>query len=130
MLHVEDDADLRTLVATLLAPEPLALHAAGTLAEARAAMAQRHHDLVILDLMLPDGDGSELLAELAAASPPTLVIIFSALDADGTTSAADSGIVLRRLVKSRHSGAMLAEVIGDYLRTWPARAAPQGDPPP
>ncbi len=130
VLHVEDDADLRTLVATLLAPEPLALHAAGTLAEARAALAQRHHDLVILDLVLPDGDGSELLAELAAASPPTLVIIFSALDADGTTSTADSGIVLRRLVKSRHSGAMLADVIGDYLRTWPTRAAPQGDPPP
>ncbi|MDR7192036.1 response regulator [Luteimonas terrae] len=130
VLHVEDDADLRALVATLLAQERLTLHAAGSLVEARNALAQRHHDLVILDLMLPDGDGSELLAELAAASPPTLVIIFSALDADTTTPDADSGIVLRRLVKSRHSGATLAGVIGDYLRNWPPRTASQGDPLP
>jgi DNA-binding NarL/FixJ family response regulator len=78
--------------------------------------------------MLPDGDGSELLAELAAASPPTLAIIFSALDTDAVVPGADSGLVLRRLVKSRHSGATLAAVIGDYLRNWPPRATTQGDP--
>lgn len=127
VLHVEDDPDLRVLVSTLLEGEQLRLHGAGTLAEARSELAQRHHDLVILDLMLPDGDGSELLAELAAASPPTLAIIFSALDTDSGTIA-DSGIVLRRLVKSRHSGATLAAVIGDYLRNWPTRPAPQEDP--
>jgi PAS domain S-box-containing protein len=130
VLHVEDDPDLRTLVARLLADEPLQLHGAGSLAEARHELAARHHDLVILDLMLPDGDGSELLAELAAASPPTLAIIFSALDADAVVPGADSGVVLRRLVKSRHSGATLAAVIGDYLRNWPPRATPQGDPKP
>jgi PAS domain S-box-containing protein len=128
VLHVEDDADLRTLVAHLLEDEALQLHGAGSLAEARRELAARHHDLVILDLMLPDGDGSELLAELAAASPPTLAIIFSALDTDAVVPGADSGLVLRRLVKSRHSGATLAAVIGDYLRNWPPRATTQGDP--
>ncbi|NYZ61877.1 ATP-binding protein [Luteimonas deserti] len=131
VLHVEDDPDLRTLVGTLLAGEPLQLHGAGSLAEARGELAQRHHDLVILDLMLPDGDGSELLAELAAASPPTLAIIFSALDTGSGSSAIahDSNVVLRRLVKSRHSGATLATVIADYLRNWPTRPFPQGDLP-
>lgn len=129
VLHVEDDPDLRVLVATLLDRERIRLHGAGSLAEARGELAQRHHDLVILDLMLPDGDGSELLAELAAASPPSLAIIFSALDTD-TGTAADSSVVLRRLVKSRHSGATLAAVIGGYLRNWPTRPAPQGDPHP
>ncbi|WP_202845068.1 ATP-binding protein [Luteimonas saliphila] len=130
VLHVEDDADLRTLVAHLLEYEALRLHGAGSLAEARRELAARHHDLVILDLMLPDGDGSELLAELAAASPPTLAIIFSALDADAVVPGADSGLVLRRLVKSRHSGATLAAVIGDYLRNWPPRPPTQGHPIP
>ncbi|TYT27582.1 response regulator [Luteimonas viscosa] len=130
VLHVEDDADLRTLVAHLLEDEALRLHGAGSLAEARRELAARHHDLVILDLMLPDGDGSELLAELAAASPPTLAIIFSALDTDAVVPGADSGLVLRRLVKSRHSGATLAAVIGDYLRNWPPRPTTKGHPMP
>ena len=125
VLHVEDDADMRTVVAGLLAREPLALHGAASLAEARVQLARRHHDLVILDLMLPDGDGSELLAELAAASPPTLAIIFSALDPDHGAPGADSDVVLQRLVKSRHSGAALAAVIGDYLRSWPSRDIPE-----
>lgn len=129
VLHVEDDPDLRMLVATLLEGEQLRLHGAGSLREARNELAQRHHDLVILDLMLPDGDGSELLAELAAASPPTLAIIFSALDTDTASTIADSNIVLRHLVKSRHSGMTLAAVIDDYLRNWPTRPASQEDPP-
>lgn len=130
VLHVEDDADLRTVMAGLLAGERLTLHAAGSLAEARQELALRHHDLVILDLMLPDGDGSELLAELAAARPPTLAIIFSALDADAARPGDHSGIVLRRLVKSRHGCAALAAVIVDHLRHWPPRDPIQGDSSP
>jgi PAS domain S-box-containing protein len=127
VLHVEDDADLRLLLDRQLANEPLTLHAAGSLAEARTQLAQRRHDLVVLDLLLPDGDGSELLAELAATRPPTPVIIFSALDAPGQ----DSAVVLQRLVKSRHGSSDLAELITRYLQHWPMQDAPSnGDPRP
>ncbi len=115
LLHVEDDADLRQLLSSLLAPLGIDLHGAGSLAEAREQLARRHHDLAILDLMLPDGDGLKLLDELAAAHPPTPVIIFSALDAPYT----DDRLVLRRLVKSRHDGADLAALIQQYLDHWP-----------
>lgn len=116
ILHVEDDADLRTLLANMLAPLDINLIGVGSLAQARQALAQRHHDLAILDLMLPDGDGSELIAELAMASPPTPVVIFSALD----SPVAESRLVLKRLVKSRHEGTELAALIEQLLHHWPA----------
>lgn len=115
VLHVEDDADLRTLVASLLAPERLDLHGAGSLAEARAALAVRRHDLVILDLMLPDGDGAMLLDELAAARPSPRVIIFSARDTD----LPESTVVMQRLVKSRQGAPELAALIREQLNHWP-----------
>jgi PAS domain S-box-containing protein len=116
VLHVEDDEDLRRLLAGLLDGEALALHGAASLAEARAALSVRHHELVILDLMLPDGDGADLLDELAAARPPTRVIIFSARD----TPLPDSTVILRRLVKAHHDGPDLAALIHDQLQSWPS----------
>lgn len=115
VLHVEDDADVREVVRGLLAGHRLALHEAGSLAEAREQLAQRHHDLVILDLMLPDGDGAELLPELGQARPPTPVIVFSARDTPGP----ESRNVLLRLVKSRSDAAELAALILENLRNWP-----------
>ncbi|SDS28309.1 Signal transduction histidine kinase [Halopseudomonas xinjiangensis] len=116
ILHVEDDTDLRTLLANLLAPLDVDVVGVGSLAEAREALTRSHHDLAILDLMLPDGDGSELIGELAKASPPTPVIIFSALD----SPVAESRLVLKRLVKSRHESDELASLIQQLLHHWPA----------
>jgi DNA-binding response OmpR family regulator len=122
VLHVEDDETLRAMVAELLAGEPVALHGAGSLAEARAALAARHHELVILDLMLPDGDGADLLAEIASARPPVRVIIFSARD----SALPESTVIQRRLVKSQHGGAELAALVHEQLRTWPRPAEDNG----
>ena len=109
-----------------LAHDDVTVHVAGSIAEAREQLALRQHRLAILDLMLPDGDGSELLAELAATQPPTMAIIYSALD----SPAHDSAIVLQRLVKSRHGGRELAALIADYLKHWPARPVPSDGGPP
>ena len=126
MLHVEDDPDQQRLMVQLLAHDDITVHVAGSIAEAREQLALRQHRLAILDLMLPDGDGSELLAELAATQPPTMAIVYSALD----SPAHDSAIVLQRLVKSRHGGRELAALIADYLKHWPARPVPSDGGPP
>ncbi len=123
ILHVEDDEDLRTLMANLLNTLDITLVGAGSLAEARQQLSNRHHDLAILDLMLPDGDGSELIDELAQASPPTPVIIFSALD----SPASQSQLVLRRLVKSRHDSTELAALIQQLLQHWPLAVTAPSD---
>lgn len=65
VLLVEDDDDLRTVVATVLENGGLAVTQARTVAEARDALAGgAEPDLVVLDLMLPGGSGQELVADL------------------------------------------------------------------
>ena len=51
---------------------------ASTVAEARRALEQRPYALVILDVVLPDGDGLALLREVKASSPTTPVMLLSA----------------------------------------------------
>jgi two-component system response regulator PilR (NtrC family) len=51
---------------------------AGSLAEARTAFARTPPDVVLCDLMLPDGSGIELLKELKAHDPGVAVIMITA----------------------------------------------------
>ncbi|MBL0887718.1 response regulator [Myceligenerans indicum] len=65
VLMVEDDDDLRTVVATVLENGGLAVTQARSVEEARAALAHGFEpDLVVLDLMLPGGSGHDLVADL------------------------------------------------------------------
>ena len=60
VLIVEDEEDIARLVARALEKEGLQACRAATLAEAQDKLARELPDLLILDLMLPDGDGLEL----------------------------------------------------------------------
>jgi PAS domain S-box-containing protein len=76
ILHVDDDPDVLRVVASAFEGRA-AVHTATSLAEAREAMRQRPHDLVIVDIGLPDGSGLDLLAETAAPA-----LVFTAQDSD------------------------------------------------
>jgi CheY-like chemotaxis protein len=64
MLLVEDNASIQQFMDMVLEPHPIDLSVAGTLAEARGALRAGQFDLVVTDLMLPDGSGLELLQQL------------------------------------------------------------------
>lgn len=65
LLLVEDDPSIRRYVALALEDEGLeTLDEAGTLQSALACLRERAYDLVLTDLMLPDGHGTELLEAL------------------------------------------------------------------
>ncbi|MFI2487582.1 response regulator [Promicromonospora kroppenstedtii] len=65
VLLVEDNEDLRTVVATVLRNAGLVVTTVSTVGEARGALADgADPDLVVLDLTLPDGNGRELVADL------------------------------------------------------------------
>ena len=55
---------------------------AGTMAEARHAVAELRPDVVLLDLRLPDGEGMDLIRELSETHPQTRVIALSQSDED------------------------------------------------
>ncbi len=81
ILIVDDEPQARLAIATAL---ELAGHGtcaeAGSLAEARLAIAAREPDLVLLDLTLPDGSGETLLGELAAEHPGLPVIVITGIN--------------------------------------------------
>ena len=110
VLHVEDDSDVVAVVAAMLRPAFRLTHA-GTLAEARARLASEAFSLILLDLQLPDGHGSELLSSLSGHNATTPVVVFSVEDAnqpmiDGVQAA---------LVKSRTSNAQLLSILHDLI---------------
>lgn len=81
ILIVDDEPAIVQVICDRLTREGFQVHAAGTGGEALAAM-QDPPDLLILDLMLPDMDGFEVLRRLRQATCDWPVIILTARDDD------------------------------------------------
>jgi two-component system OmpR family response regulator len=78
VIVVDDDEDIRDLIAGQLAQEQYEVLSAGSLTELHAAMATRAIDLIVLDLNLPDGDGLSLCRELRAQGSGVQIIMVTA----------------------------------------------------
>lgn len=76
ILLVEDEPKLRASLAEGLATEDWSVISAATASEAQQHLSSEHFDALVLDWMLPDGDGLEILRRLRANgnSVPALVI--------------------------------------------------------
>jgi DNA-binding NtrC family response regulator len=74
-LIVEDDADSAEMMAALIASEGFTAATAGTLRDARRHLAMREPDIVLLDLMLPDGSGMDLFKEPETLANTEVVLI-------------------------------------------------------
>ncbi len=110
VLIVDDHAEFRSLVRALLEAdgfEVLGEAADGESALAAAAAASLRPGLVLLDIQLPDVDGFEVAAQLAAwADPPAVVL----------TSSRTASSYRRRLAESPVSGFILkGELSGEAL---------------
>jgi two-component system, OmpR family, phosphate regulon response regulator OmpR len=66
LLLIDDDVRLSTMVGDYLRNAGFDLEAAGSLAAGRERLAAASFDALVLDLMLPDGDGLDLCRELRA----------------------------------------------------------------
>jgi len=67
LLLIDDDARLTAMVGDYLRRAGYAVEVAGSLAEGRERIGRELYDALVLDLMLPDGDGLELCRDLRAA---------------------------------------------------------------
>ena len=66
LLLIDDDARLTTMVGDYLRGNGYAVEVAASLAQGRERLRQASYDALVLDLMLPDGDGLDLTRELRA----------------------------------------------------------------
>ncbi|GAB5428591.1 MAG: response regulator transcription factor [Devosia indica] len=80
ILVVEDDAILNDGLLTGLNLAGFSVEGAATLDEARAALAAGRFSAVVLDIMLPDGSGIDLLRELRARADNQAVLLLTARD--------------------------------------------------
>lgn len=78
ILAVEDDRGIATMLERGLRVAGHAVTVVGGVDEARAAWVAGRFDVVLLDVMLPDGDGIELLAERRAAGDDVPAILLTA----------------------------------------------------
>ncbi len=94
VMLVDDHADFRSLVAAWLEREPdlEVVAQAGSLEEARQQVASVGCDVAVLDMGLPDGVGSDLIAELREICPGSAVLVLSSsLDAANLARAREAG---------------------------------------
>ena len=80
ILIVEDDNDLREITTHSLEKERYVVSQAPDYRTALQKIEDYDYDCILLDIMLPDGNGLDLLAELHALGKHTNVIILSAKD--------------------------------------------------
>ena len=78
ILVVDDEPYITDLLAAALRFEGFEVEVAATAAEALAAAGSRRHDLVLLDVMLPDLDGTEVCRRIRADGLETPVLFLTA----------------------------------------------------
>lgn len=112
VLVIDDEADIRELIDLTLSRMGLAATCAGSLAEARAALASERFQLCLTDMKLPDGEGLEIVRHINEHHPQTPVAVITAFgSAENAVAALKAGAFdylakpvgldqLRALVKS------------------------------
>lgn len=80
ILIVEDEPSLRELMQKTLAKERYVVETADTFYEASLKIAVYSYDCILLDIMLPDGNGLKLLEMLKEQQKRESIIIISARD--------------------------------------------------
>src|SRR5262245_36593328 len=76
ILIVDDEPNIVASIGGALGREGYRVDGAASLHEGRAKLREAY-DVVLLDVSFPDGNGLDLLAEIAASAPETVVIMMS-----------------------------------------------------
>src|SRR5213594_1613457 len=78
LLIVDDEASLRDFLSIVFEEDGWNVSTADSLEKAHTALAKNEPDLILCDLMLPDGSGLDLLRDVKAQNPSVAVIMITA----------------------------------------------------
>ena len=82
ILVVDDDPEIRKLLARYIESQGFRVVLAANCAELRERLSTAHIDLIVLDVMLPDGSGLEICRNLRAERSRIPIILLTALKED------------------------------------------------
>jgi two-component system sensor histidine kinase/response regulator len=77
ILVVDDEVGIRQGCSRVLQPLGYVVDLAATFSEARDKLESGHYDLVLLDVMMPDGQGVDLLEPILSRDPETVPVIIT-----------------------------------------------------
>src|SRR5262245_39906730 len=92
-LIVDDEPSSVAAVAELVEKEGFNTETAGTLTEARGRLSQGRPDVVLIDLMLPDGSGLSLFDDMDPAHRAEVILISGHATVDSAISALRVGVL-------------------------------------
>ncbi len=141
VLVVEDERKIAGFLERGLSEEGHVVDVASDLGQARRALAEADYDLLVVDRMLPDGDGLSIIRETRRSGSSVPSICLTARDrveerVEGLYGGADDYIVkpfafdelLARIAAvQRRSGAADVIEVGDLRIDVPARRVVRGD---
>lgn len=119
ILVVEDDEAVRELVRKALAPIGSLLLVAGSAAEAVAAAAGVHIDLLLTDVGLPGASGTELATELRAQQPALRVIYMTGWQEHIALADVPDGLLLSKPFDLAELARVVADALGKDPRDEP-----------
>ena len=99
ILIIDDDFSLRKVLLRALSSSKISVQSVSTLSEAWVIIEKNSFDLIICDVMLPDGDGLELVKKVKKKKPQQSFIIISAKNNILTAIKADQLEVFEYLPK-------------------------------
>ena len=107
---VEDEPGLARLLGRILGVSDYAVTVVGTVADALTAIRTVDPDLIILDLILPDGRGEDVLTELMRFRPSSRVLVLSSMTQVATRVSVLEGGAVDFLAKPFANAELLARV--------------------
>ncbi|MDL2274193.1 response regulator transcription factor [Oscillospiraceae bacterium OttesenSCG-928-G22] len=82
ILLIEDNESIQEANRRALEREDYKIEVAASLTEARLALARQEPDVIVLDIMLPDGNGLEFLCEIRAHTNAPVLLLTALADKD------------------------------------------------
>ncbi|TMQ58172.1 MAG: response regulator transcription factor [Candidatus Eisenbacteria bacterium] len=126
VLVIEDSGPTRDLLVRALRSEQIAVETSSRLSTGlRQAMTGRH-DVIVLDLMLPDGDGLQLTRELKRRDPAIEVIVITAYGSVRKAMEATKGAGAFHVLEKPFDPDELLGLIENALEHLEALVAKQG----
>jgi two-component system, NtrC family, response regulator AtoC len=112
VLVVDDERDAAEMMAMLIADAGFTVSTARSLSDARRQIAMRKPDLVLLDLMLPDGNGMTLFQEDSLRADTEVVFVTGHGDVETSVQALRMGAAdyLLKPVSVQQLNALLARI--------------------